>query len=140
MMTTGHHDLSFLSSLFNPAITKEENHLLTMLPAIDEIKQIISSLNPGRVPGPDGFNGQFFKSCWDVVNQNIVSMVQKYFKGDLDLHAIKETYMILILKHVASEEVADFRPISLCNEVYKIVAKFLVSRIKLVIQKFITDE
>ena len=37
--------------------------MLTM----DELKQVIFSTNPNSAPGPDGFGGMFYQSCWNII-------------------------------------------------------------------------
>jgi hypothetical protein len=31
---------------------------------------------PEKAPGPDGFIGAFFKSCWEIVKQELVAAIQ----------------------------------------------------------------
>jgi hypothetical protein len=43
---------------------------------------------------------------------------------------VNETSIILILKKEESELLKDYRPISLCNVIYKVVSKCLVNRLR----------
>lgn len=47
------------------------------------------------------------------------------------------TFLALILKNDSSEEPQGFRPISLCNVVYKILASIMVNRLKLILPELI---
>lgn len=49
------------------------------------------------------------------------------------------TFIALIPKIKESKKVLDFRPISLCNVVYKLIAKVLVNRLKLVLPYIVSD-
>ena len=44
----------------------------------------------------------------------------------------------MVPKNLNSEEVCEYRPISLCNVAYKIAAKVLANRLKLIIDDLIT--
>lgn len=52
----------------------------------------------------------------------------------------KDTFIILLPKKSDPFTLADYRPISLCNTVYKIIAKVLVNRLKVVLPQLISQE
>jgi len=47
--------------------------------------------------------------------------------------------IVMILKVENSDKVAQFRPICLCNVVYKIISKMLSSRMKVILLDIISD-
>lgn len=54
------------------------------------------------------------------------------------LKEIKKTFIILIPKLLNPDSVNHYRLISLCNISYKIIAKLLVNRLKIVLPKIIS--
>jgi hypothetical protein len=32
-----------------------------------------------KAPGPDGFTGAFFKSCWEIIKDDIMAVVNSLF-------------------------------------------------------------
>jgi hypothetical protein len=40
----------------------------------EEIDTVVSSLPIDMAPGPDGFNGQFLKSCWHIIKEDIYQL------------------------------------------------------------------
>ena len=90
-----------------------------------------------KAPGPDGFNGLFFKKCWNIVKEDIYRLCEDFYDGNLDLESINYSYITLVPKVNNPEGVNDFRPISLLNSSIKILTKLLTDRLQLVILELI---
>lgn len=89
--------------------------------------------------GCDGVTVLFFKHFWNVVGVDVVNAVQDFFvKGEL-LPNLNATNITLISKVDNPSKVSQFRPISLCNAIYKLISKIMIERLKLVLQKFISS-
>ncbi|XP_019241168.1 PREDICTED: uncharacterized protein LOC109221159 [Nicotiana attenuata] len=68
--------------LENPAdMAEEANCELTRLPTIEEVKKAVFCLNGDSAGGPDGFNGNFFHACWEIIGEDIHEMVKAFFCG-----------------------------------------------------------
>jgi len=48
-------------------VTREDNYNLNKLVSEEEVKKVIKEMKNGKAPGPDGFNVDFFKSCWGII-------------------------------------------------------------------------
>jgi hypothetical protein len=81
-------------------------------------------------PGPDGFNVEFYIATWEWIGDDVHQLVKNFFlTASLPAHA-NDTHIALIPKKLVPMVPADYRPISLCNVIYKIIAKCLANRLK----------
>lgn len=48
-------------------VTKEDNPNLNRPVSKEEVNEVINEMQNGKAPGPDGFNVDFFKACWETV-------------------------------------------------------------------------
>ncbi|CAL9217550.1 unnamed protein product [Arabidopsis halleri] len=88
-----------------------------------------------KAPGPDGFSVEYLWEAWDVVGNDIVEAVQDFFStGHLPKY-FNATAITLIPKVPGADTIPQFRPISCCTTVYKIIARLLKQKLKL----FISD-
>ena len=70
------------------------------------------SIDPNKAPGPDGFNGFFFKRVWHIIVEDIVSSVQSFFDSGHMIKELNTTAISLIPKVSNPTRLSDFRPIS----------------------------
>lgn len=71
MTTSAAWDLATIHRLLPPVISDDINHRLTLAPSDLEIYNVIKSLNSCKAPGPDGLNGEFFKSTWSITSPSV---------------------------------------------------------------------
>ena len=75
---------------------------------------------------------------WHIVGDNVVSVVLEFLNTSYLLPDLNHTYIVLIPKIKNPVKVSDYRPISLCNVIYKIIAKVLANRLKQVLPHIIS--
>lgn len=102
---------------------------------LEYVWNVISSLILRKSPRPDEFNDQFFKSSSDIIGQEVFHLNQTFFKGKLNTETITKIILVPMPTCISAEEIFVLRPTSLCNEIYKIIAKILVARVKSVLIK-----
>ncbi|VFQ99349.1 unnamed protein product, partial [Cuscuta campestris] len=121
-------------------VTAEDNNSLKKLPSMEEVKQAVWSLNENAAPGPDGFNGFFFRACWDIIKIDLLKACQEFFLGVKVPVAFASTIITLIPKVNSPIKWKDFRPISLSTFMSKINSRILATRLSIVINKVIGPE
>jgi len=107
---------------------------------VKEIKAALFQMHLDKAPGPDGFNAFFFQRNWEMVKDNVVQSVLQFFKTRKILKHINHTFFTLIPKSNEASSLADYRPISCCNIIYKIISKVLSNRLQSVDCLKITED
>ncbi|XP_071939813.1 uncharacterized protein [Coffea arabica] len=111
-------------------ITDQMNEMLVRPVSELEVRNAVFSLQPNKAPGPDGMTAAFFQHYWNVIKADLINAISSFFHSGQLLKAINETIITLIPKVDSPVLVSQFRPISLCNVVYRIISKILVLRLK----------
>ncbi|PNX73217.1 ribonuclease H [Trifolium pratense] len=96
----------------------------------EEVKCAIFSMKPWKAPGPDGFPAGFYQKSWEVVKEKVCDFVKEVWRNPSAISTVNQTDICLIPKISQPEYVNQFRPISLCNSIYKVVSKVVVARLK----------
>ncbi|CAA7029125.1 unnamed protein product [Microthlaspi erraticum] len=121
------------------AVTSEQNEKLMAPVTHEEVKQAVFDINPNKCPGPDGINGHFYQQFWGIVGHDIFKIVQSFITEARLEPDMNKTNICLIPKKLKPESMLDYRPISLSNVVYKIIAKILAKSFKKVLPHIISN-
>lgn len=111
-------------------ITNEIFRYTYSTPSLNEIHDIIKQMRSNAAPGPDGLNAGFYKSSWHWAKDDIYKVVKDFYTHAYLPSDLNQTFISLIPKKTNPSTPQDFRPISLCNVIYKIITKSLANRIK----------
>jgi hypothetical protein len=103
-----------------------------------EVEGALAQMHPLKSPGPDGFSASFYQKSWATTRNEVCSAVLDFLNHGTFDSSLNETYLVLIPKKKNPTYVTEFRPISLCNVLYKLVAKVLANRLKRVLPLIIS--
>lgn len=122
-----------------PSVTPDMNDMLLALYLEEDVKKALFQMFPTKAPGPDGFLALFFQKFLEIINQKLMATCLHILNDGGSVRGLNSTNIALIPKVKRPVSAADFRPISLCNISYKIVAKILANRLKVVLNSIISE-
>ncbi|OMO52067.1 reverse transcriptase [Corchorus capsularis] len=105
----------------------------------DNVKEAVFQMQGDKAPGPDGFSPTFYQKCWSIVCKDVTEFVLNFLNTGEILSNINHTNIVLIPKVENPRTMKDFRPIALCNVIFKIISKVLANRLKLVLPQIIGE-
>lgn len=119
-------------------VTDLENTMLINIPTATKIYDCIKKLHPLKSLGPDGYPCIFFRTYWNTVKDSVVNFTQECFLLQHMPHGINQTFIVIVPKVNNPAHFNQFRPISLCNFMYKIISKILTERMRWLLGKIIS--
>ena len=105
-----------------------------------ELDIAVKKLKSGKSPGLDGLTPEFYKCFWEDLCMPFGEMVETTFETGSLPESAKIAVAQLIFKKGNSQLLKNYRPISLTNYDYKIIAFVLSERIQKVIQNLISHD
>ena len=137
--SNGLGDMDPVLNLVEPKINSDMAAELAAPFRREEVILALSQMHPNKSPGPDGMNALFYQSFWNFIGEDVVDKIMLFLNNVEDISAINQTHLVLIPKKKHCESPVDFRPISLCNVMYKLVSKVLANRLKKVLPDVIHE-
>ena len=137
--SSGHSEFEEILDAVQPKVTPRMNQILVKEFSEVEVKIPIKQMYPLKSPGPDGMPPLFYQHFWPKIGGVVTSTVLAFLNLGIIPPNFNYTHIVLIPKCKEPKTVTDYRPISLCNVVYKIASKAITNRLKTFLPSIISD-
>jgi hypothetical protein len=127
-----------LLAMTQAKVTTEMNYDLCEDFTDDEISDALFQIGPLKAPGVDGFPARFYQRNWGTIKAEVINAVKLFFVTGHIPEGVNDTAIILIPKNEQPETLKDFRPISLCTVIYKVIAKCMVNRLRPLLDEIVS--
>jgi hypothetical protein len=109
------------------------SHDLAMLDAPfseEEVWETAKRLPSDKAPGPDGFTGRFYKSCWAIIKTDVMAAISCIWARKFrNMRGLSSAFITLLPKVEVAQGVKDYRAISLVHSFAKLITKILANRL-----------
>eukprot|EP00253_Pinus_taeda_P016587 PITA_16587 len=122
------------------SISNEQNQALSREVSLEEVEEAVKEMPNDKALGPDGFTINFYKACWEIVKLEVWEVVEDSQRSASILKSLNSTFLALIPKEEEATTPAKFRPIALCNVLYKIISKVIANILKPILPGLISEE
>eukprot|EP00253_Pinus_taeda_P024520 PITA_24520 len=129
-----------IAQSFPQDVEEEEAKSLQGEVSAEEVENVIKSMAKDKIPRLDGWPIDFFQQFSEQISSEITDVVEESRRKGLLYAPFNATFIALIPKTHDPESFEDFKPISLCKSVYKIIAKTIEARLKPILSRCISSE
>ena len=134
-------DRSCLDGLHIPQVTQEDNYVLGAPIQLEEIHIAINQMANSKCPDNDGIPIEFYKCYWNEISHTLHSLFIKIVQDQKLNCTAREGFLSLADKPGKDPlELTNWRPLTLLNCDYKIFAKIIANRLKLVLPYLIHSD
>ena len=94
---------------------------------------------PLKTPSLDGMPPPFFQKFWSTVGGVVTKTILDFLNLGITPTKFNETHIVLVPKTESPKRVTEYRPINLCNVIYKLASKTLANKLKKILPSIISD-
>ncbi|KAK2655743.1 hypothetical protein Ddye_008795 [Dipteronia dyeriana] len=105
----------------------------------EDFGRAVFDMGPFKALGVYGIPVSFFQNNWSIIGWSVTNACLGVLNEGHNLEEVNKTLITLIPMVNKPERMTEFCPISLCNVLYKIMAKALTNRLKGVIREVILE-
>lgn len=93
-----------------------------------------------KSPGLDGLPSEFYQCFWDVIGPFFYKALKEIFQRGEMSYSQRLSVILLIYKKGEKDSLKNYRPISLTNTDYKIIALIFAKRLQTILTKLISEQ
>ena len=105
--------------------TDQESDEVGKQVTLEEVEETISRMPKDKSPGPNGWTQELFKHLFDIMGNELLGAIEESKIFGKVIRLLNATFVALVPKDLKAPSFNDFRPIALCNFVYKFISKLL---------------
>eukprot|EP00253_Pinus_taeda_P006377 PITA_06377 len=124
-----------------PRFVNEEDTKELFAPVTtEELESTLKWFKKDKSPGQDGWTIEFYLALYELLGPDLLKVVEESRSTGTLYHAINSTFIALIPKSNSTSSFKDYRPISLCNCLYKIISNIIANRLRPILSRNIAPQ
>lgn len=117
-----------------------DKNMCVTFPSMNECKETVMNLKSNKSPGLDGIPNDFYQCFWHQLSSLFYNMLKEIFLNGKMTFSQRLSVISLIHKKGRKNDLQNYRPTSLINTDYKIIAIIFARRLQNFISKQIGNE
>ena len=132
---------NFMKGIHIKQISSNERAELEAPLELRELEAAMKGMSRNKTPGSDGFSVEFYQRFWNDIKHFFIHMVMESVQGNVLPKTLSEGILTLVPKaNRPRSEIKSYRPITLLNVSYKIIAAAVARRFKKVLPSIIDKD
>jgi hypothetical protein len=119
-------------------ITSDQLTNLSSIPIKEEIEDTIKLLASDKAPGSDGLTVEVIRACRDFIGEEMYKVILEFWKTEQLYPELLQGIIRLLPKKLDKINIKDWRPLTLLQIIYKIIAKLLAVRLGVILPDLIS--
>ncbi|XP_060970191.1 uncharacterized protein LOC133037264 [Cannabis sativa] len=124
------HAINSILDVIPTTIDAQSREALSAPYTASDVLNALNSMSDDKSPGIDGMSVMFFTNYWHIVGSLVTESVLDVLNNSADPTLLNKTIITLIPKVKKPQLITQYRPISLCIVLYKLISKSIVLRIQ----------
>ena len=133
------HIYDYIFSQVVTTLSQDEKQKCEGLMNLAECKKAVLSMKRNKTPGTDGLPIEFYQVFWNEIGETLVRAFNESFQEGKMSNSQRKGLITLIHKKGNRDELKNWRPVTLLNCDYKIVATVLAMRTQTVLASIIKE-
>lgn len=126
-------------SVLEDGLSGEDKMMLREGISAMELLDRLKEMKSGKTPGKDGLPAEFYVKCWPVVGVYVTEVINYCVSQRCTAPSMKDGLITLIHKKGDQRDMKNWRPITLLNCDYKLLAKVFAKRLSEVVDKMVGE-
>jgi hypothetical protein len=126
---TENESIQYLTDVGNKTLPMESKDILDEPITMEELAHAVRKGPTRKAPGSDGISQDFFKISWQTTKHDMLDVVNRMFLEGKLTDRQKHGITVCLPKTTRPTSPNDYRPITLMNADYKLLARVLANRI-----------
>lgn len=132
---------SFWEKISLPQMSDSQAASLINPISIDKVRTAIKQSKSNKAPGPDGLTNEFYKLLSPKLESTLTEIFHSFLKGEHPPLYFNSALLKILHKPGRDPELpGSYRPISLLTSDYKLYAKILAERLKVILPDIIHQD
>eukprot|EP00253_Pinus_taeda_P003055 PITA_03055 len=129
-----------VAQLFPCFLDQEEGRELIKEVTLEDLEATLKWFKKDKSHGPDGWTVEFYLEFFEILGLDLLKVVEDSRANGKMYEPFNATFIALIPKIDNPNSFNDYKPISLCNCIYKIMAKIISNSLRPILSTHISQE